>query len=153
MIPRLCRKERAPIISSLEQSIEAHQKLSVRFLFAPPELQLRHANFVDLVKSIIKLFKAPVLSETEAPKDAVPQQAEALEDDVSIDKGDVSIEENDMTVDRAAFLHFLKDIELLVGQAVALWSQLVVGKLGLLIASMRLVFFHSLKLAIKAFHH
>lgn len=75
---------------------------------------------------MINLLKAVAQSKTEAPKDAVPQQAEALGGDVSIDE--------------AASLRFLDDIKLLVSQAVALWPRAAVGKIHLSTASTSLFF-------------
>ncbi|KAI9785805.1 MAG: hypothetical protein M1816_008253 [Peltula sp. TS41687] len=126
--PRLEQVQRDSIITSLEQSTDARKNFSSLCHFAPSQSHLRHAKFIDLLDSLIKLLKAGSLSETEAPKGAVPQQTEALQ-------VDVTIAEDHVSVDDTAFLCFLEDIELLVDQAVDLWRRVAEKSLGLSTAS------------------
>lgn len=134
--PSLRMEERKTIIECLEQSMEIRQEHSLRYKHAPWKLQCRHAIFVQLMNSITTLVKGPVRSKTKAPKGAVPQKTEALEDDVPVGRDDVTIDGDDMTLNEASFLHFLEEIDLLLCQALDLWR----GKIHLSTAATRLCF-------------
>lgn len=114
--------QRESIINSFDKSIGARKDYSEFFGYAPPQSRRRHDKFVELLGSLIDVLKAAALPKAEPPKEAVPQQTEAFEN---------------VSVGQAAFLCFLEDIELLVRQAVALWSRVAAGNLSLSTASMR----------------
>jgi hypothetical protein len=125
VVPSLGKEKREVIIGNFEWSSKARKDYSVFFSYAPPQSRWRHDAFVDLLTTLIATLKLP---EAETPKDAVAHQAEALEP-VSIDE---------VSIDEAAFLGFLEHIELLVGQAVALWPRAAAGDLRLSTASTRM---------------
>jgi hypothetical protein len=85
---------------------------------------VRHDYFVQLVNSIVDELLKPG-SKTEAREATVAQQVDGLEC---------------VSIDEAAFLRFLEDIELLVGSAVALWPRAAAGEMRLSTASTRLCF-------------
>lgn len=118
----LTREQRESIINSFQRSIGARKDYSGFFGYVPPQSRLRHDRFVQLLGSLIDVLKAAALPKAEPPKEAVFQLTEALDN---------------VSVDEAAFLCFLEDIELLVQQAVALWSRVAAGNLCLSTASMR----------------
>ena len=121
--PSLVKEQRQPIISSFKVSSKARKDLSLLFRYAPLQSRLRHEKFVDLLVILIDLLKTEALPEAEMPKDAVLQQVEALEH---------------VSVNEVTFLRFLEDIEMLVGQALALWPRVEAGELRLSTASKRM---------------
>ncbi len=119
VVPSLEEKQRDVIIGNFERSSKARKDYSMFFRYAPPQSRWRHDAFVDRLMTLIAILKA----EAETPKVAVAQQAETLKH---------------VSVNEAAFLGFLEQIELLVGQAVALWPRAAAGDLRLSTASKRM---------------
>jgi len=108
----LTREQRESIINNFTRSIGARKDYSGFFGYVPPQSRLRHDKFVQILRSLIDVLKAAALPKAEPPKETVFQLTEALDN---------------VSVDEAAFLCFLESIELLVQQAVALWSRVAAG--------------------------
>lgn len=115
VIPTLDRGQRETIITKFKVSIAAREQLSSLLAFAPLASKASHIGFVKALERIIDLIREELQLETDTRKDAVTQQAKALE-------VDVSIEEDKLTVDQINLLRFLDLIECLVVEAGKLWK-------------------------------
>jgi hypothetical protein len=152
-VPLLGKRQLNSVVSHLQQSTQAREKFSLRFRFAPMEIQNRHANWADMIGRIFKLAKSETarhqrwqgkLTTTESV--TVPHQP--ITNDLISERclGDrptaeqehhERLEDADISADKAIFLRFLEDIELCIAQAEALWKRVAAGKMHLSTASMR----------------
>lgn len=122
--------DRKKVFDYLKESASSREKYRSRFKYAPFQQQRGHDNWVKLIQYISSLISLDIAAEPlEEPEDKFSDASA---------KQTVILEDTDISANGAAFLRFLEDVELCVGQAEALWQCVKEKKLLISTASMRL---------------